>query len=299
MNDASPPAPAAASRARPSPVWFGRLQIVGAAVLWSTSGFFAKAPLFEDWPGPLLAFWRAVFASLLLVPLVRRPRFSLGLVPMVLVFALMNFTYLTAMAKSEASLAIWLQNTAPAWVLLASLLWLGEPIAARDWWLFVCAAVGVGIILSNELRGAETEGVMYGLAAGATYAGVVLLLRRLRSFDAIWVIAVSHIGTALLLAPVALPRGPWPHAMQWVYLAGFGMLQMGLPYVLFARGLKTVSGHEAAGIALLEPLLVPLWVYLAWHHHPSYQPPAWWTLAGGACILVGLCVKIFRVGKRG
>ena len=54
----------------------GRLLILVAAVMWSTSGLFAKAPLFADWPlqvaglpvrGPLLAFWRAVFASLVLL----------------------------------------------------------------------------------------------------------------------------------------------------------------------------------------------------------------------------------------
>ena len=54
----------------------GRLLVLTAAVLWSTSGFFAKAPLFEEWPldqrGICLAFWRALFACLLLVPLVLR-----------------------------------------------------------------------------------------------------------------------------------------------------------------------------------------------------------------------------------
>ena len=53
----------------------GRLLILIAAIMWSTSGFFAKSPLFSDWPltadgtpvgGPLLAFWRALFACLVL-----------------------------------------------------------------------------------------------------------------------------------------------------------------------------------------------------------------------------------------
>jgi drug/metabolite transporter, DME family len=64
-------------------IWAGRLQIMAAALLWSTSGFFAKAPSVEEWPGPVLAFWRAVFASVLLVPQVRNPRWSWGLVPLV------------------------------------------------------------------------------------------------------------------------------------------------------------------------------------------------------------------------
>ena len=86
----------------------GRVMIAAAAVMWSTSGFFAKSPLFEDWPveirGPLLAFWRSLFACLVLLPLVRRPRWTPKLVPMVLVFAGMNFTYLSAMAHTTIPL---------------------------------------------------------------------------------------------------------------------------------------------------------------------------------------------------
>ncbi len=61
---------------------------------------------------------------------------------------------------------------------------------------------------------------------------------------------------------------------------------MGIPYLLFARGVRRISGHEAAAIALLEPLLVPLWVYWAWGNTTS-----WATLVGGALILAGLLVR--------
>ena len=68
----------------------GRLLVVAAALMWSTSGLFAKAPYFDVWPedvrGPLLAFWRAAFATLVLVPLVRRPRWTPLLVPMTVAF---------------------------------------------------------------------------------------------------------------------------------------------------------------------------------------------------------------------
>src|SRR5207249_102153 len=98
--------------ASPSPRVFpsslaARGWIVAAAVLWSVGGLFAKAPTFQDWPpdvrGPMLAFWRALFAGLLLLPLVRRPRWRPQLVPMGLCFAAMNLTYLTAMTLTTAA----------------------------------------------------------------------------------------------------------------------------------------------------------------------------------------------------
>ena len=61
---------------------------------------------------------------------------------------------------------------------------------------------------------------------------------------------------------------------------------MGLPYVFFARGLKSVTSQEATGIGLLEPLLLPVWVYLAWS-----ETPAPWTLVGGGLILASLVLR--------
>ena len=274
--------------------------ILAAAVLWSTSGFFAKAPFFDAWPkeidgwpvrGPLLAFWRTSFASLILFPLVRRPRLTIRLLPTTLIFAAMSVAYLTAMTKTTAANAIWLQNTAPVWIFLVGVLVLGEVVHRRDWWLLGFALAGVGLILSFELRGQEVEGTVYGLLGGLTYAGVVISLRWMRNEDAAWLVAMNHFVTGVILLPYVVYQGIWPSLGQLAFLCAFGMLQMGLPYWLFARGLKGIPGHEASGLVLLEPILVPVWVYLAWSNEASYEAPAWWTFVGGGLILIGLLCR--------
>ncbi len=278
----------------------GRLLILVAAVMWSTSGLFAKAPLFADWPlqiedlpvrGPLLAFWRAVFASLVLLPFVRRPRWTPNLVPMVVAYALMNYTFLNALTLTSEANAIWLQHTAPAWVFLVGVFVFREQVHPRDGWLLACCLAGVGLILCFEIGGQSPKGVVFGLFGGVTYAAVVLSLRHLRSEDGAWLVFLNNVTTALVFLPFVLHYDIWPTGKQTLYLTGFGMFQMGLPYLLFARGVRRVTGHEAAGIVLLEPILVPVWVYLAWRHVPSYQAPQWWTLAGGGLILLGLGLR--------
>jgi drug/metabolite transporter, DME family len=127
---------------------------------------------------------------------------------------------------------------------------------------------------------------------------VVLMLRLLRSYEAAWLIALNHIGTALLLGPYVAWHGVWPVGQQWLLLAAFGILQMGIPYVLFARGLQHITGHEAAGIGLLEPVLVPVWVYVAWHAAENYTAPRWWTMVGGGLILAGLLLRYVRAPQR-
>ncbi len=274
----------------------GRLLIVVAALLWSSGGFFAKAPLFADWPetvrGPLLAFWRAAWASVILLPFVRRPSWSWKLIPMMATFAAMNWTYLTAMSVGEASNAIWLQMTAPVWVFLFGAVWLRETIRPLDWLLLLFGTAGVGLILWCEVQGERPTAVFYGLMSGVFYAGVVLTLRQMREYESTWLVALNHVFTAIVFTPVIVANSQyWPHGKQWLFLIGFGVLQMGLPYVLFARGLKSVPSHEASGVGLLEPVLLPLWVFLAWRHSADYSPPRWWTLVGGGLILSGLIIR--------
>src|SRR5689334_7004230 len=128
-----------------SPVMKGRVYILVAALLWSLGGGFTKAltqetafnlhvPPIETlrvggYEVPVqLAFYRAFFAGLVLVPTLRRAdiQFRPMMIVMVVCFALMNTTYITAQALGTAADAILLQNSAPLWMYLVSVLWLGE-----------------------------------------------------------------------------------------------------------------------------------------------------------------------------
>ena len=263
-----------------------RLLVLTAAVMWSTSGFFVKSPYLAGWSGPRLAFWRAAFACLALWPLVRRPAWSWKLIPMTIFFVGMNYTYLTAMVEGTAANANWLQCTAPVWVLLVGVFVYGERAQWRDWLMVAFAMIGVSVIVYFESQGVARTAVIWGLASSFFYAGVVLSLRRLRGFDPVWLAALNHLVTAVALAPFALRDSQYPSGMQWVFLAGLGIFQMAIPYVLFAHSLKRIAGHEATGIGLVEPLLLPTWAYLAWG-----DQPARWTLIGGAFILAGLSIR--------
>lgn len=282
---------AAASKLR------GRLLVLAAALLWSTSGLFAKATIFDDWPvaqrGVLLAFWRAAFAATVLAPTVRRPRFRRPLVPLLICFAGMNVAYLTAMVQTTAANAIWLQSTAPWWVFGFSVLWIGEPIVRRDLVPLAFGVLGVGTILFFEVQGEAVGGVIFGLASGVCYAGVVLMMRQLRAENPGWIVALSHGVTALVLLPWLLLAGIWPSPAQLAVLALFGTVQMAVPYMLLFRGLRSVTGVEATAIGLAEPVLMPLWVFLAWG-----EQPAPWTLVGAALILAGLLLRYGVLERR-
>lgn len=275
---------------RPPGKLAGRLWVLGAALLWSTSGLFAKAPIWDEWPvtvrGPLFAFWRALFATLVLVPLVRRARWNRALGPMAIVFAVMNVTYLMALTQTTAANAIWLQSTAPWWVFLISVLLLREAVVGRDLIPLAFGVLGVGTILFFEVRGQAQVGVLCGVASGVGYATVLLFMRHLRRENPAWVVAICHGVTAAVILPWVVYVGRWPSAAQLAVLAGFGAVQMGIPYTLLIRGLRSVSSQEAVAITLVEPILMPVWVLLLYH-----EVPAPWTVAGAGLILVGLVLR--------
>jgi len=271
----------------------GRLTMLAAAVLWSTSGLFVKCGAFDDWDaaerGPLLAFWRAFFAAAVLLPMIRRPRWHRELVPLTACFAAMNVTFLSSLALTTAANAIWLQSTAPFWVFLISVVLLRQRAERRELIPLGFALVGIGTILAGESLWIDVPapvGVAAGLASGVTYAGVVIFMHRLGREDNAWLVALSHVVSAAVLVPVILYLGVWPSTGQLLVLAAFGTVQMAIPYLLLLRALRRITSVEAVAIGLLEPVLNPLWVFVF-----VGEEPAWWTIAGAALILAGLLLR--------
>lgn len=275
--------------------------VVAAALLWSSSGLFAKSPWFDSWPlhsrGLGLAFWRSVCVMILMLPLVRRPRLRPAMIPMVLCFAVMTWSFLSSMVWGSDANAIWLQFLAPAWIVLFSLVGVGPRPSRRDLWMLLFALAGVGWILAFELSGTGTAAVATGLLSGIMLAGVMLCYRHLRNEDGAWLGFLNGLGTAFVLAPWIVTEIPMPRGGQWPALFAFGFFQLGLPYLIFARGLWATPAQEASFLSLIEPVCLPVWTFLAWNGHPSYQQPAWWTWVGAATILLGLTLRYLPIRR--
>ncbi|MBW3542561.1 MAG: EamA family transporter [Planctomycetes bacterium] len=266
----------------------GRLLLLAAALLWSTSGLFVKSPALSSLPAMTLACWRAVFATVVLVPFVPRGavRWRPGLVPMTLFFAAMNVLFIGAMTRTTAAAAIFLQYTATVWAALFGALLLKERIDRGTVAAIACAAAGIGWIVAAEWQSENAAGNLIALASGASYAGVILMLRHLRDEHGPWLVALNHAVAALVLLPWIAAADVSLTPSQWGLVVMLGVFQMGLPYVLFAAAVRHVRAQEAALIVLVEPVLNPLWVWLAWGETPPGS-----TMAGGGLILGGLFVR--------
>lgn len=321
-----------------------RLALIAAGVLWSLGGVFIKA-LSGGIEGvqPLSAsgivFYRSLFAALALAvflprlwrtaspnpdpnpnpdsnrvfcarSLTRDLLISIGL------FAALLALYVASTQGTTAANAIFLQYTAPVYVILLSPLLLKEPRRRSDVITLLIAGLGIATILLGSSAGSPSDAaarsnspvpplshspihpIVLGLASGLFFGLFLLWLRRLRGLDPLSLTAWNNLGVAFVFLVVLLctHRGDlslpahsigYPAAaISLGVLAAMGILQIAAPYVLFSYGLRRISGVEASLLTLIEPVLNPVWVVLLIGERPSTP-----TLAGGGMILLALLLR--------
>ncbi|CAN5747124.1 DMT family transporter [soil metagenome] len=269
---------------------FGRRCVLAAAVLWSLSGVIAKG--LDGLDAPVIAFYRGLFAGLVLLPWASRSRrsFRPGMIHLVFAFGAMTGMFIGAIKTTTAANAIFLQYSSAIWAVPASLLILRERPDRRSLLGISVAAVGILVIVSRGEKGPDDQlGISLALASGLCYALVAVGIRALRDCDPIWLSAVNNLGGSMVLGAWILGTAgsiPLPTPVEALALLAFGVVQMAIPYALFARGLQEVPAPEAGLISLIEPLLNPLWVFLFHAERPAPE-----TIQGGALVLCGVALR--------
>ena len=277
----------------------GRLLLIVAAVFWSMSGLFLKSDPLAALPladrGPALACYRALFAALGILPFVRwsRARWVWLLLPTIIAFTLMNALVVTAFTRTTAAAAIFLQYTATVWAFLFGVLFLRERVDRPNLIALIFAVCGITWIVWSDWHGANFTGNLLALGSGLSFGAVILFLRALRNEESLWIIFLLHLVSGAVLLPWVLHRGVSLSTLQWTLIALMGMVQMGLPYVLFARGVRHVRVQEASLLLLLEPILNPIWVLIVWGEE---VPLATWI--GGGLIVGGLALRYLILDRK-
>jgi DME family drug/metabolite transporter len=285
-----------------------RLQLLGAAALFSTGGAAIKAVHFSGWPVACLRSIIAGAALLLLLPQVRR-RPTARMLGVAACYAATMILFVLANKLTTAASTIYLQSTAPLFVLLLSPWLLGERVRRAD--LVSMAAIAVGLVLlvtglepASVTAPSPLRGNLLAALSGLTWALTIMGLRGLGrggggaaaspalGDDALVAAFWGNVLAAAAALPLSLPL-PSSRATDWLLLAFLGLFQIALAYVLLSRGLGGVPALEASLLLLLEPVLNPLWTWLA---HGERVGPR--VLAGGAMILTATLLNSWHDARR-
>jgi DME family drug/metabolite transporter len=254
-----------------------RFLLLGAAALWSTAGAAMKLCGLSALQ---IAGGRSLVAGLFLLaalPEARRlPRARMALGAASYAATVILFTL--ANKLGTAANAIFIQDSAPLWVLVLSPALLGERATRSELLAIPLYGLGLSLFFLDELSPGQLSGNLVALASGLAFAFCIVGLRRARE-DAAAAIVWGNLLAALLVLPF-WPTGPAARGLDLAIVAGLGIFQLGLAYLWFARGIAHVPALEASLLVLLEPVLNPIWTFLF-----AGERPGPWALAGGAIVL--------------
>lgn len=273
-----------------------RWSVIAAAALFSTGGAAIKGTALTAFQ---VAGFRSAVAALVLVLLLPAARRGFGwdLLPAAVAYAGTLVCFVVATKLTTSAAAIFLQSTAPIWILLLAPLLLQERIRLADLPAVGLAAAGLALVFLGSRDPAATAprpelGNLVALASGLFYALLMVTLRRLsrdspagsdRSLPAtVLGNGLAFVATLPLALPVASVRPADVAAILYL-----GAIQIGFAYWLFAKGLKRLPALEVSLLVLLEPVLNPLWTWLT-----SGERPSALASTGGAIMIVALAARV-------
>lgn len=261
-----------------SPVWL----VVVAVLLWSTGGLFIKLTSLDAYQ---VTFFRSLLAAVTVLIITWRNGLRINAfgVLATLIYSTLLFLFVWATKHTTAANAIFLQYTAPIYILILAPFVIGEKFHLRDLATVIFCIAGMSLFFVGDLTIGDYQGNIAALGSGIFLGLYIMLLRHPKAMGMSGTITVIYGN--FLLAIVTLPSGI--AAIETITITdilavGFlGVFQIGISYILFIKGVREGTRPlDASIIGFIEPLLNPVWVFLIIGERPSN-----WAVLGGTIIV--------------
>jgi drug/metabolite transporter, DME family len=272
------------------------LLVLAAAIVWSTGGLFIK---WTTLSGLELSFGRSLLAAITVAIFTRREGFGINRITLLasVLYAALLLLFVLATKETTAANAIFLQYTAPLYVLVLEPIFYKEKFRQRDLITVIFCVVGMSLFFVGKLRPQDVTGNLLALASGVCFAFYFLLLRHASARDVNRASSVIYGNLLVVLIAASaglkvLPSISLHDALSVVYL---GVVQIGVAYTLFTLGMaRGIRSLDAGIVGYIEPVLNPVWVFLVIGERPSK-----WALIGGAIIVGAVVVHTTLKAKAG
>ena len=264
----------------------GMVLVFMAVVLWSMAGLFARLLTHLDvWT---VMGWRASLgaASIAIVGLIEwrsgRLENPLGfgsLSPLVALLAMIAISAYSAsvMTTTIADVMV-IYATLPFVAAAIGFLINGERVSARTLVASVLALVGIVIMVASGLGSGRLLGQGLSMLMTLAFALMIVLQRRRPKASMIIVNCLGALGSGVFGLANSQHQAISLH--DFSILLVFGLTTIGLAFVLFMEGAKFIPSAEAGLISLLDVVLGPIWVFIAFGENPGLA-----TILGGAIVL--------------
>jgi len=278
------------------PAYSPLLLVLAAAIIWSTGGLFIK---WTSLSGLELSFGRSLCAAITVAIFTRREGFGFNRITLLasLLYAALLLLFVLATKETTAANAIFLQYTAPLYVLILEPLLYKEKFRQRDLITVIACVVGMSLFFVGKLRPQDVTGNLLALASGLCFAFYFLLLRHpsSRKVNRASSVIYGNLLVVILCAPAGLSALPNISRFDALTVLYLGIVQIGVAYTLFTLGMaRGIRSLDAGIVGYIEPVLNPIWVFLVLGERPSK-----WALIGGAIIISAVVVHTTLKAKEG
>ena len=259
------------------------IMLVFTALLWSTSGVLIKA---LDWQPVSILAGRGFFTSIVFLLYMRRlpTQWTRWMLLAAGGSIVTQFLFITSTKLTTAANAIFLQYTAPIYVVLLAFWLLREKPSRADWIGMGVIFLGMVLFFGDKLSAEGFYGNILAVLSGVTSAIMMVAFRAQKD---------AHPEDSILVASVVMTVFGAPSVMKeswtltnWSIIAYLGIFQIGLAFILFTKSIKHIPALEANLIGTLEPVFNPVWVYLFLGESMGKS-----ALLGGLVVLTGVIVS--------
>jgi DME family drug/metabolite transporter len=261
-----------------------------AVLMWSTGGVLIKLTSLDAYQ---VTFFRSFLAAVTVLVLTRKSGLRINAFGATtsVIYAILLFLFVWATKHTTAANAIFLQYTAPIYILIFAPFIIGEKFHWRDLVTIVFCIGGMSLFFVGKLELNDYWGNFAALGSGIFLGLYIMLLRHPRALGMNSVIAVIYGN--FLLALLCLPSGiaalPTLTLQDGLLVSALGIFQIGLSYMLFIKGVTAGTRPlDASIIGFFEPILNPVWVFLFYGEQPSQ-----WAIVGGLVIVATVAGHTF------
>jgi drug/metabolite transporter (DMT)-like permease len=254
--------------------------MVLTSVLWSSGGILIKLVNV----GPLaVSGLRSLIAAAIIFIYLKKPKFTWSLYQILgaIAYASMAITFVSATRLTTSANAVLLQYTAPIYVAILGGLILKEKVALKDWITIAVTLIGVVLFFVDSFSLGGMMGNILAIISGFCFAFFIVCSRQQKEGSPMETILLGNVVTAVACIPFVINAS---YDMTSILgIVSLGIIQFGIPYVLYGIAIKHIRALDAVMIAVIEPILNPIWVLIF-----LGEIPGAWAILGGIIVLAAV-----------
>ena len=274
--------------------------MIAGAVCWSTGGLLVRQlSISNAWE---IVFWRSLFMAAFVAfvlavmhgrDMPRKVR-AVG-VPGLVAGAFLAgtfFFFIGSLTRTTVANTFVLMSVSPFLAAIAARLVLKEPVPLHTWAAIAIALAGIVVMFGGAVDAGQLTGNLLALGVSVCFAAQLTVLRKFHAtVDMLPMVMIAGLWS--IIPAFFLAERFSANAHDLGVLALMGCVQLGIGCLLATAASRVLAATELGLLALLEPILGPVWVWVLMGEHPGAH-----ALTGGALVLSAVIAnQVFAAWK--